>query len=234
MEIENEVSKMKKLLKFILKLLLFIFIVGAIITGYIVYDGYNMYQEAIQKKSITEAVQQIEEKKDYLKFDDIPKDFSNAIVAVEDHRFYRHHGVDIRSIGRAIVTNVKAMKLVEGGSTITQQLAKNMYFTFEKKFSRKVAEVFVAMDLEKNYSKEEILSLYINMIYFGDGYYGLQEAAKGYFSKVPSKLTFDEITLLAGLPNAPSAYALSSNSSLAKERQDMVKDAMKRYQEYLK
>ena len=121
------------------------------------------------------------------------------------------------------------MELVEGGSTISQQLAKNMYFSFEKKFTRKVAEVFVAMDLEEKYSKDEILSYYINVIYFGDGYYGLGEASRGYYSKTVDKLNFDEITTLAGLPNAPSAFALSTNPDLAKKRQELVINQMKKY-----
>ena len=121
------------------------------------------------------------------------------------------------------------MSLAEGGSTITQQLAKNMYFTMEKKFTRKVAEVFVARKLEQMYTKDEILEMYINVAYFGDGLYGLKEAANGYFDKEPLELTFDEITLLAGLPNAPSAYSLSDNEDLARRRQQIVINQMKKY-----
>ena len=133
------------------------------------------------------------------------------------------------SIGRAIEKNIKAKRLVEGGSTITQQLAKNMYFNFDKKFSRKIAELFVAFDLESKYKKQEILSMYINVIYFGNGYYGLNEASNGYFDKSVDKLTFDEITLLAGLPNAPSAFSLNDNLDLAKKRQKLVQDAIKKF-----
>ncbi len=92
---------------------------------------------------------------------------------------------------------------MEGGSTITQQLAKNIFFTQEKKFSRKMAEIFAAIDLEKNYSKDDIIEMYMNTIYFGDGYYGIGAASRGYFKKEPSELTLDELTLLAGIPNAP-------------------------------
>lgn len=101
-----------------------------------------------------------------------------------------------------------------------------MYFSREKKFLRKIAEVFVAYELEKNYSKEDILELYINIVYFGDGYYGIEEASLGYFNKLPNNLNLNEITMLAGLPNAPSAYALSNNTELSNQRQEMVIDAM--------
>ena len=211
--------KFFKILKFFILFFLVIVLIGV---GYVLYDGYSLYKEVISNTSIETKIEEITSKKDYLTFDEIPKDFSNAIIAVEDRRFYTHHGYDVKSIGRAILNNIKEKSIVEGGSTITQQLAKNMYFSFEKKFTRKVAELLVALDLEKMYSKEEILSYYINIIYFGDGYYGLENAAKGYFSKTPDRLNFNEITLLAGLPNAPSVYALTSNPELAKKRQEIV------------
>lgn len=220
---------MKGLLKFIRNVILIILLIGIIIAGYVIYDGYKLYKDVISKESIEDAVNKIESKEDFLSYDEIPKDYINATVAVEDHRFYEHPGFDVISIGRALVTNIKNLEIVEGGSTITQQLAKNMYFSFEKKFSRKVAEVFVAIDLEKRYDKDEILALYINVIYFGDGYYGLNAASHGYFDKEPYELTFDEITLLAGLPNAPSAYAPTTNSSLARKRQELVIEQMKKY-----
>lgn len=220
---------MKRFFKLIKSVIIILLILAIAICSYIVYDGYKLYKVAINNKSIEQAIKEIEERKYYVGKDEIPKLFKDAIVAVEDNRFYNHGAVDIRSIGRAIVNNAKAMKIVEGGSTISQQLAKNMYFSFEKKFTRKVAEVFVAIDLEEKYSKDEILSYYINVIYFGDGYYGLGEASRGYYSKTVDKLTFDEITMLAGLPNAPSAFALSTNMDLAEKRQELVIQQMKKY-----
>lgn len=216
---------MKKFFKF---LLLLILIAVLSVSAIVIYEGHEMYQQAIAKTSIQEAVEKIQNSKNYIDEKQVPDDFAHAIVAVEDRRFYKHPGIDIISIGRAVVTDIKNMALVEGGSTITQQLAKNMYFSQEKKFARKVAEVFVAFDLEKQYSKEEILNLYLNVIYFGDGHYGLKEASYGYFNKAPNALSLYEITLLAGLPNAPSAYALSENEDLAIERQNMVIAAMQR------
>ncbi|MDD3303833.1 MAG: transglycosylase domain-containing protein [Clostridia bacterium] len=220
---------MKKIFKWIRNIIILLLIIGIGICSYVVYDGYQLYKNAITNKSIEEAIKEIENKKYYVTKGEIPKDFKDALVAIEDNRFYNHGAIDLRSIGRAIVTNIKEMKLVEGGSTITQQLAKNMYFSFEKKFSRKVAEVFVGMDLEKKYNKDEILSYYINIIYFGDGYYGLGAASRGYYEKPVERLTFDECTMLAGLPNAPSAYALSTNPDLAQERKALVVEQMKKY-----
>lgn len=213
---------MSGIYRFFKRIILFFSTIAFVFCGYIVCDGYKLYQEVITNISIEEKINEIKKKDDYLTFEEIPKEFSNAIVAVEDKRFYTHQGFDIISIGRAFLSNMESKSFGEGGSTITQQLAKNMYFSFEKKFTRKVAELFVAIKLEKLYSKEDILSCYINIIYFGDGYYGLDSASKGYFSKEVSRLTFDEITLLAGLPNAPSAYALSTHKELAKKRQEVV------------
>lgn len=121
------------------------------------------------------------------------------------------------------------MSFVEGGSTITQQLAKNMYFTQEKKVTRKVAEVFMSIEIEKNYEKDEILELYLNTIYFGDGYYTVKEACKGYFDKKLDEMTEAEAILLAGIPNAPSIYAPTKNLELAKQRQRQVMKKMIEY-----
>lgn len=114
-----------------------------------------------------------------------------------------------------------------GASTITQQVGRNIYFTQERSPIRKIAEIFVAFDLEKNYSKDEILELYLNIIYFGNGYYGIHDAANGFFNKEPSDLTFYESTYLAGLPNAPSVY--SENDALGEERRLQVVEAINKY-----
>ena len=133
----------------------------------------------------------------------LPSTYLDAVVAVEDHRFYIHGGIDLIAIGRAAWNNLWAGELAEGGSTITQQLAKTLYFTQEKRFTRKAAEVFMARALEKTFTKDEILELYVNSIYFGGGYTGVRQASLGYFGKEPSELTKYECTLLAGIHNAP-------------------------------
>lgn len=128
----------------------------------------------------------------------------------------------------------KLKRFLEGGSTITEQLSKNMYFTQEKDLKRKVAEVFVTLDLEKNYTKNEILELYLNTSYFGNGYYTVSEASKGYFNKDAKDMTDSEATLLAGIPNAPSVYNPKENLKLAKERQKQVLDKMVQYKKITK
>ena len=121
------------------------------------------------------------------------------------------------------------LKQVQGGSTITQQLVKNMYYDQNKTLARKAAEAWTALYVERQLSKEEILELYINTIYFGDGYYGLKEASRGYFGKEPQDLTDSEAVLLAGIPNAPSAYAPSRHADLALQREKQVLAAMVKY-----
>lgn len=138
-------------------------------------------------------------------------------------------GFDFVATCRAIVANLVDGELSQGGSTITQQLAKNLYFTQEKNFTRKVAELFVSFDLERNYSKDEILELYINTIYYGKGYYGIWQASEGFYKKYPSELTDYEATYLAGIPNAPSIYSSDRHASLAKQRQKQVVSAMIKY-----
>lgn len=220
---------MKNIIKFIKTIITVVLLVVICIVGYVCYDGYNLYKEAITETPLDIMVSDIQDGENYLSYEEIPTLFVNAIVAVEDHRFYSHNGFDIISFGRAIVTNIQEKSLSQGGSTLTQQLAKNMYFSFEKKFSRKIAELLVAFDLEKSYEKDEIATLYINTVYFGDGYYGLKEASEGYFNKQVNELTEDEMTLLAGIPNAPSAYALSTNEDLARKRQEVVIECLEKY-----
>lgn len=188
--------------------------------------GYRMYKGALAQTSLADKVDSIRAREDYTTFEELPPIYVEAVLSVEDHRFYSHPGIDPIAIGRAAFNDLKAMAFVEGGSTVTQQLAKNLYFSQEKELTRKVAEVFMAFDLEKNYSKEEILELYVNSIYFGNGYYSVAEASEGYFGKAPFEMTEYESTLLAGIPNAPSVYALTANPDLAAQRQRQVVDRM--------
>ena len=193
-------------MKIIKKILLLILIVIIIVLSILMISGYSMYKSAITEIPLEDKISSYETNENYAYFEELPKDYVNAVVAIEDHRFYDHNGIDIFSIGRAIVRNISNLEYVEGGSTITQQVAKNLYFTQEKKLTRKIAEVFVAFDLEKNYDKDKIIELYVNSNYFGSGYYGVKEAAKGYFDKSLVELTLDECDLLDGIPNADSVY----------------------------
>lgn len=213
-------------MKKILKVLLVLVVIGISLSLLVIGNGYNMYKEAIDKISIEDKVKEIQSKENYTKVSELPQMYINAVISVEDHRFYKHPGIDIIAIGRAVVNDIKAMSLVEGGSTITQQLAKNIYFTQEKKFERKIAEVFMAFEIEKRYNKNEILELYLNTSYFGDGYYTVKEASRGYFGKDPIEMSDSECIMLAGIPNAPSVYAPTKNPELAKQRQKQVIEKM--------
>ena len=188
-------------------------------------DGWRLYRNAVEQTGIEQAVEQVRAQEGYTPLNQLPTLYPQAVVAVEDRRFYDHNGVDPIAIARAVWVNLRTGSLAEGGSTLTQQLAKNLYFTQEKKFTRKVAEVFTAWDLERRYTKDEILELYINSIYYGEGYYGIYSASRGYFGKDPAEMTDYECTLLAGVPNAPSVYAPTVNPDLAAQRQRQVVDS---------
>ena len=217
---------MKKLLKYFIVILL---IVVAIVSPFI-YNGYTMYKEALQETPLEVKIAQIKEKDGYATYDKIPIMYLNAVIAVEDRRFYTHRGVDPVSIGRAVINDIKTMSLAEGGSTITQQLCKNIYFTQEKKLERKVAEAFMAIELEKELkSKDEILELYANTSYFGGGCYTIKDAARYYYDKELDELTDSECIMLAGIPNAPAVYAPDVNPELAKQRQMQVINKMIQY-----
>ena len=211
-------------MKKFLKILMILLLIGLSIALLIIGNGYTMYKEAIENEPLEEKVAEIRSKESYTEFSELPQMYVNAVISVEDKRFFKHGGIDIIAIGRATINDIKAMSYVEGGSTITQQLAKNMYFTQEKIMERKIAEVFMAWEIEANYSKEDIFELYVNSIYFGDGYYTVKEACEGYFNKEVSEMTDYECIMLAGIPNAPSVYAPTVNPELAKQRQRQVMD----------
>ena len=212
--------------KLVLFTILVLFAAAAVLGGRLLFNGYQIYRQVTQEVPLSEKVAEIRANPHYTALDDLPQIYKEAVVAVEDSRFYQHGGFDIISTARAFFINLREGELAEGGSTITQQLAKNMYFTQEKKFLRKAAELFVAFELERDYSKDEILELYLNTIYFGSGYYCVYDAAEGYFGKEPSQMTDYESTLLAGIPNAPSVYDLNENPDLAAQRQRQVVERM--------
>ena len=170
---------MRFLKKLVLFTILVLFAAAAVLGGRLLFNGYQIYRQVTQEVPLSEKVAEIRANPHYTALDDLPQIYKEAVVAVEDSRFYQHGGFDIISTARAFFINLREGELAEGGSTITQQLAKNMYFTQEKKMERKFAEVFVAFDLEAACTKEEIFEMYVNTIYFGSGYYGIREAAMG-------------------------------------------------------
>jgi penicillin-binding protein 2A len=159
---------------------------------------------------------------------DIPKHVQQAFIAVEDARFYEHSGIDIKAIGRAVYKDILARAKVEGGSTITQQLAKNVFLTNDKSFLRKTKELTIALSLENKYTKDQILEMYLNHIYFGHGAYGIQSASKTYFNKNIWDLTVDEAATLAALPKAPNTYSPIKNPDKARDRRNVVLSLMQK------
>ena len=220
---------MKKVLKALYVLILLVIVICLVFVSIYVVKGYNMYREAIDNKSISQMVEEIQSDKSFSRVEELPRIYIDAVVSVEDHRFYSHNGIDFIAIGRAVVHDIQSRDFVEGGSTITQQLAKNVYFSQEKKIERKIAEVFMAYKIEKELDKDDILELYLNTSYFGDGYYTIRDASIGYFGKEPINLTDAEAIMLAGIPNAPSVYAPTNNFELAKQRQRQVMNKMVEY-----
>lgn len=216
-------------MKLLKKLLLIMFLSIVAIVSIFLLIGYTHYSKILKEKPLITRIEEITSKETFVKFADLSKDYRNAVIAVEDHRFYDHGPIDFIAISRALFTNIKNGELQEGGSTITQQVAKNVILTQEQSWIRKVAEIFASYDLEKNYSKSEIFELYVNTAYFGDGYYGIYEASHGYYNKEPKDLNLDESSMLAGVVNAPSLYAPTVNMSLAKKRQAHVLNKMLEY-----
>ena len=186
--------------------------------------GFVQYHKATREISFEEKIAEIQNAEDYTRISEIPKTFINAMVAVEDRRFFKHGGFDPIGIARATYVNIRDKELSEGGSTITQQLAKNLFFPMDKSPTRKIAELYMALKLEREFDKFEILELYFNVIYYGKNCYNIHDAAETYFGKLPKDMTDYECTLLAGIPNAPSVY--SNNAELAEKRQEKVLRSM--------
>lgn len=208
--------------KFIRRLVGWILLIAVLLAGLLVYLGYREYKSMISEESLSLVVSGIRDKEHYTVYEDLPDTYVKAVVAVEDKRFYLHGGIDIIGIGRAVYVNIRDKELSEGGSTITQQLAKNLYSINNRDIVKKIAEAFIALDLEKTYTKEEILELYANSIYFGDGYYCIYDASMGYFDVEPKEMDDYQCTMLAGIPNAPSRYAPTADPELAEKRRQVV------------
>ena len=182
----------------------------------VIYDGNGEVASKITGSKIKGV--QIEQ---------IPEHLISAVVAIEDRRFYKHPGVDYIGIGRALFTNLKAGEIVEGGSTITQQLTKNVFLTHDQTLARKIEEFFLAQKIERTYSKGEIIEMYLNQIYFGEGAWGIYNAADHYFGKAVEDLTLGESATLAGLVKAPSRLSPIKDYEKSIERRNLVLSAMK-------
>lgn len=174
--------------------------------GYYGYLGYQIYQDKIQEQSLSERVNQLKSKEDYVTLDQISPIYKEAVLESEDRRFYQHGPVDYYGLARAMLTNLTTFSFKEGGSTITQQLSKNLCLSFEKDLSRKFAEVFIARDLEKMYSKDEILEMYLNITYLGEGNYGIQAASQYYYHIDAIDLNKQQSEILVKTLKRPSVY----------------------------
>ncbi|MFM2129884.1 MAG: penicillin binding protein, partial [Pseudomonadota bacterium] len=157
---------------------------------------------------------------------ELPSYVPGAVIATEDARFYRHFGIDLIGLARAAAVNLTSLRIRQGGSTITQQLAKNLFFGPERTIKRKAQEVILALWLERRLSKDQILALYLNRVYFGAGNFGIEAAAQSYFGKPAARLTLNEAAMLAGLLKAPSRYSPVGNRDRAAARAAVVLDRM--------
>ena len=178
--------------------------------GYFAVTGHKLYESAIQVTPIDTLYSSISSREGFVPYAQLPQTYINAVISAEDSRFTHHKGVDPVSIARALVTDLRTGSFAEGGSTITQLLGDGA----------------AALAIEKQYNKEQIFEMYVNTIYFGSGHYGIGEAAQGYFGKTPLQLTDAEAVMLAGLPNAPSAYSPNSSPDLAVKRMQVVLNRM--------
>ena len=223
---------MKKSLKVFLLLIfvLLISVVASLIYAIFITAPYNLQKEKLinvnrQVIFLDKNGIEFSEKSNGIeiaKFEELPKNLVNAFIATEDKRFYKHNGIDYKGLFRALVNNLKTFSFKEGGSTITQQLVKNTHLTNEKTIKRKLIEFKLSNEIEKHYSKNEILEIYLNTIYFGEGCYGVSSASKHYFNKNVSELTLPECALLAGMVKAPSHYSPFYNSDKAFARMKTV------------
>lgn len=212
----------RKFIKLACSLLLVILTAAMAVLMIFAARGYMMYKKASEETPVQLMYTRISSEEGFARLDTLPEYYISAVIAAEDKRFYTHGGIDPAAVARALWHDIKAGAPEQGGSTITQQLAKNFYFTQEKQLERKFAEVFAAFDIEHTYSKDEILEMYVGSIYFGSNYYGIGEASMGYFGKKPEELGAHECALLAGIPNAPSVYSPDNDPELAEQRAEQV------------
>ena len=164
----------------------------------------------------------------YLESEDIPKYVKQAFVSIEDKKFYKHNGIDVKAILRAAKSIIKNSRITQGGSTITQQLSRNIFLSHQVTWERKVEEMFIAMEIEKMYSKDKILEFYINNIYFSNGYYGIQAASKGYFNTDVDQLSLSQIAFLCAIPNNPTLYDPIDHMENTLKRRDRILDQMQK------
>lgn len=179
--------------------------------------------------NMEEVIDPIRQRPDWTPLKNMPREMPQALIAIEDHEFYSHGAIAPEGIVRAALANINAGEVVQGGSTLTQQFVKNVFLSHEQSMERKIEEAILSLMLEENYSKDEILELYLNTTYFGAGADGIAQAARNYFGKAPSAMTLAESAVIAALPYAPSALNPLENPEGCKKRQLLVLNAMHKY-----
>lgn len=180
----------------------------------------------IEAAGMDDHIKSVRENEAYVALGEVDETFLEALVAVEDKRFYSHKGYDPLAIARSAYLNLTHGHIVSGASTITQQVAKNLFLTFDQTLERKLTELYISQYLEAAYTKDEILEIYINIIYYGEHQYGISNASHHYFNKTAKALEEHESVLLAGIPRWPSGYALNSHYEKAAKRSQRVLEAM--------
>ena len=217
---------MRKAIARMLGLLLLLLLLGLLLLG---FRGWQEYRAMEAEQPLSQRVDAVRAQESFTPYAELPPLYVDSVVAIEDCRFWRHPGLDPISIFRALVRDIREREWAEGGSTITQQLAKNLCFDQDKRLTRKAAEVFAVCALERAYSKQEIFELYVNSIYFGNGWYCVRDAAQGYFGAEPSALTDRQCTELACYPNAPSVFMDEANEEALEERRQEVVERLVRF-----
>ena len=258
MKIKKKIKKQKKnrVFWFFVKMQIILMIFVLLAVAYYFYGGYAKQITILQTRGIERAQNSTEDtfraaqtsfvydsngkliaklngEKDvsYLRYEEIPSTIISAVISIEDKKFYRHHGIDFQAIIRAGIAMVRDGEVTQGGSTITQQLARTVFLTTDKTWERKIEEMFIALELEKIYSKNQLLEFYLNNIYYANGYYGIAAASEGYFQKDPDKLTLSESAFLCAIPNNPTIYNPLTNKENTMKRRNrilygMLKDGM--------
>ena len=217
------------MLKFIKRLFGCLILLFLLALAALTFRGWMLYREMEAEQPLSDRVNEVRLQENFTPYAELPETYIDAVIAIEDARFRLHPGVDPISIVRALSRDIKEREWVEGGSTITQQLAKNICFDQDKRLTRKSAEMFAAFALEHNYTKDEIFELYVNSIYFGNGWYCVHDASEGYFGVEPAGMDDYQCTELACYPNAPSIFMEEENEEALEERRQAVLERMVRY-----
>ncbi len=224
---KDKKKKKSFLSRFFTKLIITIILVPTFVVIGIFSIAHLYKMDLYRTIDLDKKIETTMSKDNYVTSSNISNCLLQAVVSIEDHRFFSHNGFDIISFSRAMFANMESGKYSQGGSTLTQQLAKNLYLSSSKNVFRKAVELLIALDIEKAYSKEKILELYVNVIYYGRNSFGIYDASRTFFNKNPINLTHDESAYLAGLTQSPTTY--STNEDLANKRKELVLDAMSKY-----